>query len=297
MQGEIELAVDKMTCTITTGNEEVKQTIKLGFNVTSSIRDLTRALYWQSKGAPLYLKIGSRQLLLDLVISSLEEKKDSSQQLPLDSELRKQVNQHIKQEEEQTEEEGADIINELEAAAADAQATAAGDNHNHNGNHNKDEFIDPKCFLELSTFDMAPAEGKAVPAKYFLMGQKVECVDGDLKKGLLMLFAQFNIFYDSPESMLVDLEKYPRCDARDIMIEILKAPGKAAQEADAAFAAIPSAGDEYRAQKEAGAADTGVETATKTRRTRRKKEDALAVAAGDIQTGIINPEQGGPLTQ
>ncbi len=72
MKGNIKVAVDKMTATVSTGNEEQKQTIKLDFKVNASIRDLARALYWQSLGYPLYIVIGTNQAEHDLKIESVD---------------------------------------------------------------------------------------------------------------------------------------------------------------------------------------------------------------------------------
>jgi hypothetical protein len=70
VKGKIHVQVDKFKWEGSTGNEETKQTIKLHFNVQTTIKDLARAIHWQKAGAPLYIDIGS-----DLIDDDLEIRK------------------------------------------------------------------------------------------------------------------------------------------------------------------------------------------------------------------------------
>lgn len=84
MKGELKFAVDKMRCIVSTGNEEQHQTVKLEFNVITSIQSLARVLFWQAKGAPLFLKVGSDQLELDLDVKSVNYQLGLDQAIPPD---------------------------------------------------------------------------------------------------------------------------------------------------------------------------------------------------------------------
>ena len=91
---------------------------------------------------------------------------------------------------------------------------------NHNG-HTEDLKQTVEVF-NLSTFDQRDANGNAVPHAFWLRGKKVDCEDGDKKKGLLNLFAQLKVKCETPEQLVSILKQFPKTDHRDTIIEILR---------------------------------------------------------------------------
>lgn len=108
----------------------------------------------------------------------------------------------------------------------------------HNGKDHSHDLIQETApvtsFIDLSTFDQRPANGTAVPHAFYLLGQKVE--NNDLKRGLLDLFARFDLVCATPEELAAAISQYPECDAKSIILEVLNTPLTADEE----FAAMPS---------------------------------------------------------
>lgn len=85
--------------------------------------------------------------------------------------------------------------------------------------------------LALETYDMRPGEGTAIPPALYLLGQKVEVLrdkkkDNDFKAALLMLFAKLGTVCKTPAELLGVLQKYPDCDQKSQIIEMLKVEEK-----------------------------------------------------------------------
>jgi hypothetical protein len=106
---------------------------------------------------------------------------------------------------------------------------------NHNG-HTEDLKQTVEVF-DLSTFDQRDANGNAVPHAFWLRGKKVDCEDGDKKKGLLNLFAQLKVKCETPEQLVSILKQFPKTDHRDTIIEILR--GEPALNAEKTKVTIP----------------------------------------------------------
>jgi hypothetical protein len=202
---------------------------------------------------------------------NIEVGRPEGAQLPLENAARMAANQAAIAEKEQDEAGKSDAISEV-AAIVEGEGTLdePKDTIKTNG-HDTLEALEQttssESFLVLSTFDFRQANGKAIPAAFFLLGERVECSDGELKKGLLELFAKWQINCQTPEELVSVLQKYPESDSKAAIIEILRDQSYINKDADAMFDSMGSAGEEYRQEKvEAG---TG-ESEDKPKRRRRK---------------------------
>jgi hypothetical protein len=121
---------------------------------------------------------------------------------------------------------------------------------NHNGSSgNLEQTVE--C-LDLSTFDMRPANGIAVPAKIFLLSKSEEDTEGGLQMACVRLFNQLGVTCKTPEELASLVKKYPQSEQRDMVIEILEL----GYSSNAEFNSLKSASEDYHAEK-AGSGKAG----------------------------------------
>lgn len=249
---EINLPVEKMGIGKISVTEGAALEVTFGVICKANPGEIARVATLLKQGIPLYLVVGSAQAELDMGFYNIEVGKQAgAAQLPLENA------EKLKQEElfAQAEKILSDK-NQEEALAETAALTE--EEHNHNGHAEVTETVDTASFIDLSTFDQRPANGPTVPHIFFLLGRRVECVNNNLKAGLLELFSGLDLQCQTPEELSLILEKYPISENRSIMLEILKTPS----ESDQMFANLEGASADYQADK-----------AAKPKRSRKKKTE------------------------
>jgi hypothetical protein len=232
--------------------------------------EIARVAGLMKQNVPFYIIVGTDQAEMDLdthniVLGSLNPNQPP---LPLENGARMAEAQATIAEKELDEAGKADALDEA-AAIVESHETPEANHNGHGTPESLEGTIDTASYVDLSTFDQRLPNGIAVPHAFFLLGQRVDCPNNDLKKGLLELFAKYNVVCQTPQELAAIIEKYPKSDSKLIILEILNAPDidNPDSQSDKDFASIPSAGDEYRQEKTVTAS-----TEDKPKRKSRKKD-------------------------
>jgi len=283
---EIQLQVNKLVLGKTMWDEkDCGLTTVLAVQCRTHPTEIARVAGLMKQNVPCYIVVGTNQAEMDLGTHNIILGSPVNQpQLPLEENpIRMAAAQAAQAENEQDEAGREDAL-----AEAIEEAAEEPDPPRHNGHGTPkamEETADAASFLDLSTLDTRHSNGIAVPAAVFLMGMREDCPDEDLREGLVRLFAKFEVSCQTPADLLAIIEGYPESAGKQLAIEILSMPSKS--EADQMFEAMPSAGDEYRQEKEAAAA---ADEAVKSVRKRRTKTEMSAIATADIDEQSFSPE-------
>ena len=269
---EVKFQVSKLILGKTQWDEkDCNLTTNLAAKCVAHPKEIARIVNLQKQNLPLFIVIQCPQAEFDMDTFNIEVGRPEGAQLPLENGARIAANQAAIAEKEQDQAGKAEALAEVAEIDQDAgkldDPVAEVPHNGHSTPKALAETVSSESFLDLSTFDFRPANGKAIPAAFFLLGERVECSDGELKKGLLELFAKWQINCQTPEELVAVLQKYPESDSKAAIIEILRDQSYINKDADAMFDSMGSAGEEYRQEKvEAG---TG-ESEDKPKRRRRK---------------------------
>jgi hypothetical protein len=280
---EIQLQVNKLVLGKTMWDEkDCGLTTVLAVQCRTHPTEIARVAGLMKQNVPFYIIIGTNQAEMDLGTHNIILGSPVNQpQLPLEENpIRMAAAQAAEAEKEQDEAGREDALAE---AIEEAEEVTDPPQHNgHGSTEALEQTADTANFLDLSTLDTRQSNGTAVPAAIFLMGLREDCPDGDLREGLVRLLSKLEVPCQSPEDLLAIIEGYPESAGKQLAIEILSQPAKT--DADRMFEAIPSAGDEYRQEKQEKEAE---------KPPRRRRSAAGKTAVAEDYPGMDNlpPEE------